>query len=59
MLDKIRSSLFDEGDVIFISFVSTLSNNDSDIFLPLDFSGESVYVVLPPFVFYGRSLSQG
>ena len=52
MLDKLRSSIFDEGNVIFMFFGSTLSNDDSDLFLPLDFSGESVSVVSPPSVFF-------
>ena len=51
MLDILRSSIFDKGNVIFIFFGSTLSNDDSDLFLLLDLSGESVSVVSPPFVF--------
>ena len=51
MLDKLRSSLFDEGIVIFISIGSSLSNDDSDLFLLLDFYGVSVSVVSPPSAF--------
>ena len=51
MLDKLRSSIFDEGNVIFMFFGSTLSNDDSDLFLLLDFSGDYVSVVSPPSVF--------
>ena len=44
MLDKLRSSLFDEGNVIFISFGLGLSNDGSDLLLLLYFSELSVSV---------------
>ena len=48
MFDKLRSSLFDKGNVIFIFFGLSLSNDGSDLFLLLDFSDFSVSVVSPP-----------
>ena len=48
MLDKMFSSLFGTGNVIFISFGLGSSNYDSDLFLLIVFSDFSVSVEYVP-----------
>ena len=61
MLEKLFISLFDKCNVIFISFGLGLSDDGSDIFLPIVFSDFSVSVESPPVLFsekkYFRPLS--
>ena len=51
MLEKLFSSLFDKGNVIFISFGLGLSDDSSDIFLLIVFSDFSVSFESSPVLF--------
>ena len=61
MLEKLFSSLFDKGNVIFISCGLGLSDNGSDIFLLIVFSDFSIQFNHPLFYslifFYFRPFS--
>ena len=50
MLDILDESLYVEGNVILTFFGFTFAIDDSHLFLLLEFSVASDYVVLPPFI---------